>query len=506
MVDRKKIAKNTLMLYIRMFFLMAVNLYSSRVILQALGVEDYGVYNAVAGFITMFSLISSSITSSISRFITFVLGQNDQYKLKKVFSTAIIIQITLALVIVMLVEIIGVWFLNTHMTIPDGREIASNCILQFALLTFVFNLLSTPYNASLIAHEKMAAFAYIGIFEGCANLLVAFFVMYSTWDSLILYGGLMCLVSFSTRIIYNIYCKKHFSECTFQWVLDKRLFKEMCGFAGWNFIGSVSGLLREQGINLLFNVYYGPIVNAARGLASQVQAAITKFSQSFFAAVQPQITKSYANNNINESHELVLLSSRFAFFLLMALIVPVVVETEFLLEIWLRDVPEHTVSFVRIVLAGTLIDSLSSPLVYLMLATGKIKRYQIIVGSFNTLNFPIAWLILYYGGTPELSLLTIVFFSIIALLLRLFMLKSMTDFPVKSFMQKTVLRCFILLTVCIAPSFMILKYMSVGLFRFCVNFFLIEIVFLVATFLLGLNSIERKFLYKRLKSFTKGKL
>lgn len=501
MINNKRIAKNILMLYLRMFFLMIVNLYTSRIVLQALGVEDYGVYNAVAGFITMFSLISSSITSAISRFITYVLGQEDHIKLKKVFSTALLIQITLALIIVLLVEFIGVWFLNTHMIIPDGREIAANWILQFALFTFVFNLWSTPYNAALIAHEKMEAFAYIGIFEGSANLVIAFLVMYSSCDSLILYGGLMCIVAFITRLIYNIYCKRHFSECRFQWIFDKQLFKEMCGFAGWNFIGSISGLLREQGINILFNVYYGPIVNAARGLASQVQAAITKFSQSFFVAVQPQITKSYANNKINESHDLVLRSSRLAFLLLTALILPVVIETKFLLEIWLKDVPEHTISFVRIILTASLIDSFSSPLVYLMLATGKIKKYQIIVGTFNILNFPIAWLVLYCGGTPELSLLTIIVFSFIALLLRLMMLKSITNFPIIKFIKNTVMRCLFILIVSIIPSFIILKYMPIGLPRFCINIFLIEIVFFICTFLLGFNSNERRFLKNKVCSY-----
>ena len=270
--NNKRIAKNTLLLYVRMLFLMLVSLYTSRIILQALGVEDYGVYNAVAGFIAMFSMISSSIAGAISRFITFVLGQGDKDKLKKVFSTAIIIQLSLAVIIVILVEAVGVWFLNSHMTIPIGREVAANYVLQFALVTFVLNLWSTPYNAALIAHERMGAFAYIGIFEGCANLAIALIVMYMSFDGLIVYGALLCVVAFVTRMIYNIYCKRHFEECSFKWTFDKKLFKEMFGFAGWNFIGSISGLLRDQGINILFNVFNGPTINAARGLATRVSS------------------------------------------------------------------------------------------------------------------------------------------------------------------------------------------------------------------------------------------
>ena len=409
--NKKRIAKNTFMLYIRMLFLMVVNLYTSRVILQALGVEDYGVYNAIAGFIAMFSMVSSAIAGAISRFITFVLGQGDKDKLKKVFSTAIIIQLTLAAIVVVLVEVVGVWFLNTHMTIPDGREVAANWVLQFALVTFVLNLWSTPYNAALIAHEKMAAFAYIGIFEGVANLIIAFMVMYSPFDRLIVYGAFICLIALITRMIYNGYCKKHFDECIFKWTFDYNLFKEMFSFAGWNFIGSISGLLRDQGINILFNGFCGPIINAARGLAIQVQTAVFKFSSNFYVAVQPQITKSYASDNVDESHDLVLRSSRFAFLLLTALIVPLITETDFILQLWLKEVNSyHTTAFVQIILLCTLIDSLSTPLIYLMLATGNIKRYQIVVGLFNFINFPVAWIILYCGGSPELAQLSIIFF------------------------------------------------------------------------------------------------
>ncbi len=499
--NRTKIAKNTMMLYIRMFFLMAVNLYTSRVILQALGVENYGVYNAVAGFIAMFSMVSSSFSSAISRFITFVLGQDDKEKLKKVFSTAIIIQLSLAVIVVALVEAVGVWFLNTHMTIPVGREVAANWVLQFALITFILNLWSTPYNAAIIAHERMGAFAYIGLFEGCAYLSIAFMVKYSPFDRLIVYGALMCLVSFVIRMIYNIYCKKHFDECLFKWVFDKELFKEMFSFAGWNFIGSISGLLRDQGINILFNIFNGPAINAARGLATQVQTAVTKFSNNFYVAVQPQITKSYAGNNVNESHDLVLRSSRLAFFLLTAMIVPLVTETEFVLKFWLKEVPEHTVAFTQIILMCTLVDSFSSPLVYLMLATGNIKRYQIVVGLFNLFNFPVAYLILYFGGCPELAQFSVILFSIGALLLRVSMLRPMTHFPVRDFMFSTVVRCFLIMAICISVSIFITKLFKIGIMRFLFNLCITEGLICTLVYGIGLNSGEKKFIIEKAKAF-----
>ena len=489
------------MLYIRMLFLMIVNLYTSRVILQALGVEDYGVYNAIAGFIAMFSMVSSAIAGAISRFITFVLGQGDKDKLKKVFSTAIIIQLTLAAIVVVLVEAVGVWFLNTHMTIPDGREVAANWVLQFALVTFVLNLWSTPYNAALIAHEKMAAFAYIGIFEGVANLIIAFMVMCSPFDRLIVYGAFICLIALITRMIYNGYCKKHFDECIFKWTFDYNLFKEMFSFAGWNFIGSISGLLRDQGINILFNVFCGPIINAARGLAIQVQTAVFKFSSNFYVAVQPQITKSYASDNVDESHDLVLRSSRFAFLLLTALIVPLITETDFILQLWLKEVPAHTTAFVQIILLCTLIDSLSTPLIYLMLATGNIKRYQIVVGLFNFINFPVAWIILYCGGSPELAQLSIIFFSLGALILRLSMLRPLTHFPVRDFMVSTVSRCLFIVTICFIVSLTISQKMDNGLSRFILNFSVTELTLGILLLTIGLNTGEKKFIFEKVNAF-----
>lgn len=480
---------------------MVVNLYTSRVILQALGVEDYGVYNAIAGFIAMFSMVSSAIAGAISRFITFVLGQGDKDKLKKVFSTAIIIQLTLAAIVVVLVEVVGVWFLNTHMTIPDGREVAANWVLQFALVTFVLNLWSTPYNAALIAHEKMAAFAYIGIFEGVANLIIAFMVMCSPFDRLIVYGAFICLIALITRMIYNGYCKKHFDECIFNWTFDYKLFREMFSFAGWNFIGSISGLLRDQGINILFNVFCGPIINAARGLAIQVQTAVFKFSSNFYVAVQPQITKSYASDNVDESHDLVLRSSRFAFLLLTALIVPLITETDFILQLWLKEVPAHTTAFVQIILLCTLIDSLSTPLIYLMLATGNIKRYQIVVGLFNFINFPVAWIILYCGGSPELAQLSIIFFSLGALILRLSMLRPLTHFPVRGFMVSTVSRCLFIVTICFIVSLTISQKMDNGLSRFILNFSVTELTLGILLLTIGLNTGEKKFIFEKVNAF-----
>ena len=483
---------------------MLVNLYTSRVLLQALGIEDYGIYNAVAGFIAMFSMISGSLTSAISRFITFTLGQNDEQKLERVFCTSIIIQLFLAAIVCALVEFVGVWFLNSHMTLPHGRDNAANWVLQLALITFVINLVNVPYNACIIAHEKMSAFAYIGIFEGCANLSIAFLVLMSPIDSLILYALLMCVVAFVTRMIYTLYCCKNFKECKFYWILDKDTLHEMFGFAGWNFVGSISGLLRSQGINLLFNVYNGPIVNAARGLAVQVSTAITKFSSSFYTAVQPQITKSYASGDIQNSCTLALRSSRLAFFLLLLLSVPVVFEVNFLLSLWLKVVPDHTASFVQIIVVYSLFESWSQPLIQLMLATGDIKKYQIVVGGINLLNFPFAWVTLYLGYAPEIAQLSVIFFTFVALFFRVHMLNFMIGFPSRQFYVETIFKCSGVLILCCIVPYIICHYMQSNWIRFVICVLLTEFVSVTIIISIGLTNMERQFVFSKIPFFKRS--
>lgn len=504
-IDNKRVAKNTLILYIRMLFLMGINLYTSRVVLVALGIEDYGVYNAVGGFITMFSMISSSLSAAISRFLTFMLGQGDFKKLERVFSSSIMIQLALGLLIIFLVESFGTWFLNTKMSIPEGSCRAANWVLQLSLLTFLFNLISVPYNAALVAHEKMDVFAYIGIFEGASALAVALLLNISPINKLTFYSFLMCGVAFTTRTIYASYCKSHFQECAFRIVFDKKILKEMFGFAGWNLIGSISGILRSQGLNILFNVYNGPVVNAARGLAVQVETAVTKFSGSFYTAVQPQITKSFAAGDISSTSKLACRSSRLAFLLLTALSLPIIFETDFILNLWLKEVPEHTTILVQITLIFSLLESFSQPLILLMLATGEIKNYQLIVGGINLLNFPIAWIILHLGYAPELAQASVILFAMCSLIARTTMLKNMVDFPTSFFYRKTVFRCsIILLATCLVP-YDICQNISAGWGRLFISTISIEVTLFTLIFIYGLEPQERAFVKGKLHTFFLGK-
>lgn len=361
--NKKRIAKNTLLLYVRMLFLMVISLYTSRVILNALGVNDFGIYNVVGGVVAMFSILSGSLSSAISRFITFELGKGDEENLKKVFSASVTIQLVLSAIIVVLIEAVGVWFLNAKMSIPANRIYAANWVLQFSVITFVINLISVPYNSTIIAHERMSAFAYISILEGVGKLAIAFLIMVSPIDRLIFYAILMCAIAVTIRFVYGYYCKKHFVECNYHFRWDKKLLKNMFGFAGWNFIGASSALLRDQGGNIILNLFFGPTVNAARGIANQVNNAITGFVTNFMTALNPQITKSYASGDRDYMMSLIFQGARLSYYMLLFLSLPVLVNTHYILVIWLKLIPEHAVTFVQLILIFALSESISNPLV-----------------------------------------------------------------------------------------------------------------------------------------------
>lgn len=437
--NSKRIAKNTMMLYIRMLLLMAVTLYTSRVVLKALGVNDFGIYNVVGGVVTMFSILSNSLSSAISRFITYELGKENFTKLKNIFSTAVTIQITLAVAITLIAEIVGLWFLNTKMNIPTERMEAANWTFQFSVITFVINLISVPYNAAIIAHEKMSAFAYISILEALLKLSIAFLIIISPIDKLIFYACLICIISLIIRLIYGHYCKSHFKECTYSFYWDKDLLKQMFGFAGWNFIGSSSALLRDQGGNILINLFFGPAVNAARGIAFQVNTATQNFIASFTMALNPQITKSYASNNYDYMMKLVFKGARFSFYLLLILTLPIFLNTNYILKLWLGIVPEHTIQFIRLILVFTLSESISQPLITAQHATGKIKNYQIIVGGLQMLNLPIAYLALKNGAIPETIFFVAIAISQICLITRLWMMKTSINLSILGFYSKVYL-------------------------------------------------------------------
>lgn len=434
--NNKRIAKNTLLLYVRMLFMMAVSLYTSRVILHTLGVEDFGIYNVVGGVVAMFSVISGSLSSAISRFITYELGKGDKEKLIRIFSSSVTIQIGLGLIILVLAEAIGIWFLNAKMTIPTNRMYAANWVFQLSILTFIINLISVPYNAAIIAHERMSAFAYISILEVVAKLVIVYLLLVSPIDKLIFYAILMAAVALIIRFVYGYYCKRHFEECTYHFIFDKKLLKKMFGFAGWNFIGAASAVLRDQGGNIVINLFCGPAVNAARGIAYQVNNAISGFVSNFMMALNPQITKSYASGDRDYMMTLIHQGARLSFYILLLLSLPVIINAHYILSLWLKIVPEHTTLFVQLVLIFAMSESISNPLITAMLATGNIRNYQIVVGGLQMMNLPISYILLRYGCIPETVLIVAICISQCCLATRLYMLRGMIGLSIREYMGK----------------------------------------------------------------------
>ena len=354
--NNKRIAKNTLMLYIRMLFIMVVSLYTSRVVLQALGVEDFGVFNVVGGIVTMFTFINSAMVSSTQRYLNFELATGNESKLKSVFNTSVQIHAIIAITIIVLGETIGLWFLLEKLVIPEGRMTAAIWVYQCSILSCAVNIMSAPYNADIIAHEKMSAFAYISVLEVSLKLLIVYLLWLSPYDKLIVYAILTLMIQIIIRSIYSGYCHKHFTESKLVWQFNKPLFKEMSGFAGWSFVGNLASILFNQGLNMMLNIFFGPVINAARGIAVQVQSTVTQFVTGFQTAINPQITKNYAEGNLEQMHSLMFRSARFSFLLLYFISLPVLLETKFLLTIWLKEVPENTIIFTQFILINQLID------------------------------------------------------------------------------------------------------------------------------------------------------
>ena len=496
--NNKRIAKNTLLLYFRMLFMMAVSLYTSRVVLNALGVEDFGIYNVVGGVVAMFSMLSGSLSSAITRFITYELGTGNQENLKKIFSSSVTIQIGLAVLIIVLAEAVGVWFLNVKMNIPDARMAAANWVFQFSILTFAINLVSVPYNATIIAHELMSAFAYISILEAIGKLAIAFLIVISPIDKLIFYAILMCAVALVIRFAYGIYCKKHFEECTYHFIFDKELLKRMFGFAGWNFIGATSAVLRDQGGNVVINLFCGPAANAARGIAFQVNTAISGFVTNFMTALNPQITKSYAAGDRKYMMTLIFQGARLSFYMLLLLSLPVLIDTHYILGLWLKIVPDHAVLFVQLVLVFAMSESISNPLITAMLATGHIRNYQLVVGGLQMMNLPVSYILLRMGMFPEVVIVVAIVISQCCLAARLLMLRGMIGLSVRKYMKKVYIN--VLVVTVIAAIFPFL--LAISLDESFLNFILLCFVALICTgitiYYVGCDKTERQFVLNKL--------
>lgn len=489
----KRIAKNTLVLYVRMLFTMGISLFTSRVVLQTLGVEDYGISSVVGGVISMFTFINAAMVSSTQRYLNFELVRGDANQLRSVFSTSLQIHALIALAIIVLSETVGLWFLNEKLVIPEARMTAAMWVYQCSILSCAVSIMSTPYNAVIVAHEKMSAFAYISILDVSLKLLVVYLLVVLPFDKLIILAILNLLVQLFIRYIYTLYCHRHFPESYFQFWFNKTLFKEMFGFAGWSFWGNLAAILYTQGLNMMLNIFFGPIVNAARGIAVQVQSAVQQFVGGFQTALNPQITKNYASNNLPQMHSLMFRSARFSFLLLFFLSLPVLMETNFILTLWLKTVPDDAVIFTQIMICISLIYTTANPCIIANQATGKVKIYQMVVGGILLLILPISYVVLKLGA-PAYSVF-IVHFCIesLAQFSRMYMLRKLIHLPLWQYMKNIYIPIVSTVVIAIILPLVVRMQVAEGWLRFLAVGFTCVLSVGASSYFIGFTKQERGF-------------
>lgn len=396
----KTIAKNTMFLYFRMMFTMLVSLFTSRVVLQKLGVEDYGLYQTVGGIVGFLSFLNSALSTGSSRFLTYELGTGDNDKLKRVFSTTLTIHILLAIVVVVLAETLGLWFLHHKLVVPAERMEAAVWTFHISILTAVFTLTQVPYNASIISHEKMSVFAYMSIYEVSAKLGVVYLLSVGTWDKLKMYSSLLFLVSVSMMVFYRIYCTRHFFETKYDFHLDKKIFREIAGFSGWSLFANLSIALNNQGILILLNIFFAPAIVAARAISIQVNMAVNHFVNNFRTAVNPQIVKRLASGDLEGSKRLLLASTRYSFYLMFILCFPICLTARTLLHLWLSVVPEYTVVFLQLIVVESIFHVFDSSFYTALYAVGRLRENALVSPMLMFLRFAIIYILFKAGCSP----------------------------------------------------------------------------------------------------------
>lgn len=505
--NNKRIAKNTILLYFRMILLMLIGLFTSRVILQALGVEDYGIYSVIAGFLSMSGIITSSMSNAISRFITVELGKRNLQRLKQVFSTSISVQLFMGLLIVVLIETFGIWFVNTKMVVPEGREVAAQWCLHCATITTFISLMNVPFNTAIVAHEKMSAFAYMTIVDAVLKLAICYAIYVSPIDKLITYAILGVVVSIITTSIYWVYCLRKFEETSFSFRFDKNLFKEIWGFAGWNLFAQTAWILNTQGINMLMNLFFGVVVNAARGVANQVNGLINQFVTNFMMALNPQITKSYAAGDKETAFKLACRGCRFSFYIMFVLALPIMIESRQILELWLGTPPAQTDTFVIWTILSSLATLLGNTLVTLQMAHGDIKRYQLWVTVFGCIPFPLTWVIFKLGAPAIASYYIYVAAYWGLIYVRYYLVHEKTGIPAKMYLGGVVVKTHIVALISAIAPIAIFFMMPETIVRLLVVGATSVISSCAVIYTFGLDQAEKDFIQQKIltKVITKYK-
>ena len=502
-IESKRIVKNTGILYFRMLFLMAVNLYTSRILLSALGVVDFGLYNVIGGVVLMLGFLKGTMSTASARFVTVTLSKGDIHEMKRIFSSILFVNILLAGIILLLAETIGIWFLLEKMTIPEHRLTASMWVYQFSVLSVALNVLTVPYNATIIAHEKMGAFAYISIFDISAKLIIVYLIIASHFDRLIFYGLLTLLVNVIDVLIYVCYCLRNFHETRVNFKYDNSITKEIFSFITWASYGSFVSVGYTQGLNIILNLFFGPAVNAARGIAVQVQHAVLNFTTNFQTAINPQLMKATAERRLQDSQKLLVFSSKFSFFLLCILFLPLIVETPLVLGVWLKDVPDYTVSFCRLILTISIMEALANPLRIVNQAEGNIKKFQLCECTLLMLIMPVSYFILKIYKIPILVFVVHLVIEIVAHFIRVVIVVPKIQMTFADYMKQVYLRLTPIFILSLLLSFSIQRLLSREnvFLSYLLVIIVSEIALLFFITIFGLNRNERTFLSKSMKKY-----
>ncbi len=488
--SNKRIAKNTLFLYLRMFVVMAVSLVSSRIILQVLGVSDYGLYNAVGSIVVMFTIINGTLSAGTSRFLTFALGKKDLDEIKKTFSAAFFMHAMIAIFVLVLAETVGLWFLHNKMNIPADRFIAANWLFQFSIVSSMLSMTQVPYSALIIAHERMNIYAWVGIAEAMWKICYMIVLMKVPFsDTLIAYGALILVWSCGLQFYYRMYCVRHFPESKLSLVIDKKVCKKMLSFSLWDFVGAFCGTGNSQGLNLLINMFFGVSLNAARGLAYQVEGVVHQFVSNFMTAVNPQITKRYAEGRIIDMMNLVFESSKFGYILLFIVSLPVFLEAPKLLSLWLVVVPDKAVLFLRLLMIAMLIRAFARPVVTAVHATGKIRFLNVVSGTTSVaLQIPGTYILFKLGCPAHVMFFVMIFVYIVCNYLELISLKRNVDFSIFQYSIKVYVKCICISIPSIFIGCVIVQYIQPSIFRVLLTSVCTTIVFLIFVLQFGISS------------------
>ncbi len=497
--SNKLLVKNTLMLYIRMFFMMAVSLYTSRIILDVLGVSDYGIYNVVGGLVSSLSLLTSSLSGAISRFITFELGKSDNSRLKSIVTTSFQIQILISLGVILIAETLGIWFLNDKMNINHGRMYAANWVFQASIVIFVIRLLIVPLNALIISHEKMEAFAYFSIIEVLLQLGIVFLLKYVAYDSLIIYSILMATTVLMVFFMYLYYCKRHFPECVYTFKFNREITKEMAGYAGWKFFGSTAAVLRNQGVDVIVNMFFGVMLNAARGVANQLSSAASRLVDSFTTALRPQVIKSYAEGDFNRTKFLLSQGTRFSIYLVLCYTIPMILEMETILSLWLKVVPDWTTLFCQLQLFTALVASFSQILTMVATADKNIRNYEIIVGIISICAFPIAYIMFVLGLPVYTTYFALMSTEIICFVVRLSFTRKLINMSIRSFTYNIICNILIVGIVSLIIPSIVVNVMNPSFVRLCITTLSSIISIACSVYFIGLSRSEKLMVRQKIK-------